>query len=53
MSLLKSLRLDFWTITLEGLVVEGWVVESCPLDGEGSERNADITMKITEIRRVI
>jgi hypothetical protein len=50
--LLESVGLDFRKISLVGWM-EGWAVESCPLDGEGSERNANITMKITEVRRLI
>src|SRR6266850_2073058 len=52
MSLLKSSGLDSNRILLEGCA-EGWAVESCPLDDEGTERNADIRMKITGFRRII
>src|SRR6266478_1752745 len=52
MSLLKSAGLDSSKILLEGCA-EGWAVESCPLDGEGSEKNADVRMKITRFRRII
>src|SRR5712675_1234938 len=52
MLLLESVGLDFFKISLVGWM-EGWAVESCPLDGEGSEKNADIRMKITRFRRII
>ena len=44
--------LDSRTISLVGWM-EGCAVESCPLDGEGTERNAAIRMKITRFRRLI
>src|SRR5712671_1266883 len=52
MLLLESVGLDFFKISLVGWM-EGWAVESCPLDGEGSEKNADIRMKVTRFRRII
>src|SRR5258708_39689942 len=52
MLLLESVGLDFFKISLVGWM-EGWAVESCPLDGEGSEKNADIRIKITRFRRII
>src|SRR5882757_6297191 len=52
MLLLESVGLDFFNISLVGWM-EGWAVESCPLDGGGSEKNADIRMKITRFRGII
>src|SRR5882762_2157946 len=52
MFLLKSAGLDSSKILLEGCA-EGWVAESWPMDGEGSEKNANVRMKITRFRRII